>query len=635
MKVTVRVAIGELMLRNSELESLEVVQELGQHTTCRIEFIRDRALDVNLETFIGDPVTVTVHGELSQPVVIFQGEIGDGTQTHLLNFGSRFVLEAASPSDRLEYVDTVYYPKSTLKSIAGKLGVKIVGSLRRTPPEFDHVQWAESEFSFLRRLVDEHGGFLVTSGAAPEIRSEFVDKGWELMWGDSLLEVSARAKPVNHGTSGASYDAKEKHTHRHAGVRQAPASLGGAGKLIAAVAELARAPGGGDPGLEEPSAREATHAEFKTMLRAESERALGAAVLVEGQTIKPGLAAGDLVNLLPGIHFIMPTIGKFGLIKVVHTFAEQHYTNRFVATPWKNFSSLERPERPTIRGPVTAEVVDDVDPDKMGRLKIKYRWQTDDATTWARLATPHTGSGRGIMFLPEVGDEVLVDFVAGDVEQPVIIGSLWNGKDQAPETAPKNTAKRIITRSGNTLQFLDDDDAETIELHTPEGKCLIQLTNKGGHPVVTIYSEGDIALEAKEEIRLKAKKLVNDIGADIVIKAGGDFSVDATSNVTLKAGMDAGLSGLNAIIKGGMNVESVAGAINNIVGTMVQIQPPGFMGKQVSAKPAKADAVDKGKRKKPEKVEPQRTADPATPQRSHPQRAAPIEVAFEDAEPRG
>ena len=613
MKVTLRVTIGTLMLRNSELDSLEVVQELGQHTTCRIEFTRDRALDASLDSFVGDPVTVTVHGEGGQPTVIFLGEIGDGAQTHLLNFGSRFVLQASSPSAGLEYVDTVYYPQSTLTSIAGKMGVKIVGSLRRSPPAFDHVQWAESEFAFLRRLVDEHGGFLVTSGAAPEIRTEFVDRGWELMWGDTLLEVSARARPVNHATSGASYDAKEKHTHRHAGIRLAPASLGGAGKLIAAVTELARAPGGGDPGLEEPSAREATHAEFKTLLRAESERALGTAVMIEGQTIKPGLAAGDLVNLLPGINFILPTTGKFGLIKVVHTFSDQHYSSRFVATPWKNFSSLERPERPSIRGPVTAEVVDDVDPDKMGRLKIKYRWQTDDATTWARLASLHTGSGRGIMFLPEIGDEVLVDFVAGDVEQPVIIGSLWNGKDQAPETAAKNTAKRIITKSGNTIQLLDDDGAETIELHTPEGKCLIQLTNKGGHPVVTIHSEGDIALDAKDEIRLKAKKLVHDITGDIVIKASGDFSVDASSNVTLKAGMDAALSGLNAIIKGGMNVESVAGAINNIVGTMVQIQPPGFMGKQVSAKPAKADAVDKGKRKKPEKVEPQRTADPATP----------------------
>ena len=132
--------------------------------------------------------------------------------------------------------------------------------------------------------------------------------------------------------------------------------------------------------------------------------------------------------------------------------------------------------------------------------------------------------------------------------------------------------------------------------------------------MVTIYSEGDIAFEAKDEFRIKAKKLVNDIGTDIVIKAGGDFSVDAASNATLKAGKNAALAGLNAIVKGGINVESVAGALNAIVGgAMVHIQPPGFVGKQVTAKPAKAAPVEKGDRQTPKSAEPQRTSDPATP----------------------
>ena len=176
----------------------------------------------------------------------------------------------------------------------------------------------------------------------------------------------------------------------------------------------------------------------------------------------------------------------------------------------------------------------------------------------------------------------------------MIVGALWNGRDLPPEATEGNNAKRLITRSGNTIQLLDDADAETIEVFTPQGKCLLQMTNKGGHPVVTIHSDGDIALQATEEIRIKCKKLVQDISEDSVKKVGGDDSVDAGKNVTIKAGLDAGLSGLNAIIKGGMNVESVAGAINNVVGTMVHIQPPGFMGKQVSPKPAKADKLDHG-----------------------------------------
>ena len=266
--------------------------------------------------------------------------------------GSRFVLEALSPSEHLEFVDTVYYPQSTLTSIAGKLGVKIVGSLRRNPDPFDYVQWGESEMDFIRRLADEHGGFLVTNGPEAEIRTEFVEKGWELLSGDTLLEVTARARPVNHGVAGASYDPKSKHTHIHAGIRQTPPSLGGAAKLVGAVAELARdaAVGGGDPGLELATAREVTHADFKASLRRESERDLGSAVLVEGASTLPGLAAGDLVTLIPGTNFRLPTTGKFGLIKVTHTFTDQHYVARFVATPWKNFTGLERPRGADLGG---------------------------------------------------------------------------------------------------------------------------------------------------------------------------------------------------------------------------------------------------------------------------------------------
>ena len=113
MKVILRVKIGELMLRNSELEIVEVTQELGQHSTCRIEFIRDRALDANLDDLLRDDVSVVIQGEGGVPTEIFRGAIADGVQSHLLNFGSRFILDAISPSERHDFADTVYYPKAT------------------------------------------------------------------------------------------------------------------------------------------------------------------------------------------------------------------------------------------------------------------------------------------------------------------------------------------------------------------------------------------------------------------------------------------------------------------------------------------------------------------------------------------
>ncbi len=615
MHTVVKVMIGGVELQNSEIEQLEVVQELGEHTRARIVFIRDASWENRLDTLLNQPITVELIPDLFEKQRIFEGSIVEGAQTHLLHVGAQFEITAISPSDRHEYVDTKYFPESTLSSLAPKLGVKLVKT-QRSLPAFDYVQWGETEFQFLKRVVDYHGGFLVTTGAQVEIRSEFVDRGAVLRWGDTLLALTARARPTNHGVTGASYDPASKHTHVHEGVRQAPESLGGASQLVKTINQMAtQAKGGGDPTNNRPGGNTFTPAAFKAMLKAESERMLGGAVVVEGESVVGTLMAGDLVELVSGTSFILPTTGKLGLVKVVHTFDEQLYRNRFVATPWKGFTSFETPESPHIPGPVTAEVTDNQDPDKMGRIKIAYRWQTgSNMTNWARLATLHAGNGRGVMFLPEVGDEVVVAFEHGDVERPIIVGSLWNGKDKAPEVADKNSAKRIITRSGATIQLLDDDGKETIELFTPEAKCIVQLTNGGGSPVITIKSAGDISFEADKEIRFKAQKLTQDISSDSVRKVGGDDSADVSGAATIKTGGDLVLTaGMNAMLKGGINLDSVAGALNNIVGSLVNIQPPGYVPKPAMAKPVSVQKTDFGDRKKPEKAEGQRTADPETP----------------------
>lgn len=616
MKVIVRVTIGDLMLRNSEIDLLEVTQEIGQHTTCRIEFTRDSATDVTLDQLLRDPVSVKVQGDGLQIVELFQGFIGDGAQSHLLHAGSRFVLQATSPSERLEFVTTRYFPQETLASIAGTMNVKIVGTPRRDHAAFDYVQWNESEFAFLRRIADEHGGFFVTHGAEPEIRTDFADNKLELHWGDDLLEVSAHARPANNGLTGASYDIKEKSTHAHAGIRQAPTNLGGAAKLVSMAAEFAdEASGGGDPVVQEPTGREATHAEFKTALRRESERALGGSIRIQGSSINTRVTAGDLVTLVSGTFFVLPTVGKLGVTKVVHTFTEQHYSNNFIATPWKGFTSFEAFESPKIDGPVTAEVVETVpDPDGQGRVRLRYRWQREDSkTNFARVAMPHTGNGRGMMFFPEVGDEVLVAFEGGDPERPIIIGSLWNGRDKPPGMMEKNQAKRIITRSGNSIQFFDIDGEEAIELFTPEGKAFIQLLNDNGKAVVRIISDGDIQLQAKDEITLLSRTIQVKADSDINISAGGNATFDAGNAATVNAGGDAVLNGFNAAVKGKLNIDAVAGAMHNIVGAMVNIQPPGFVPKPVMVKKAQVQEVNHGKRQVPEEALPQRTADAETP----------------------
>ena len=89
--------------------------------------------------------------------------------------------------------------------------------------------------------------------------------------------------------------------------------------------------------------------------------------------------------------------------------------------------------RQAIDGPIIGIVTNINDPDKLGRVKVKFpTLGASEESHWARIATPLTGAERGAHFLPEVNDEVLVAFVHGDINHPYIIGGLWNGMDKPP-----------------------------------------------------------------------------------------------------------------------------------------------------------------------------------------------------------
>jgi uncharacterized protein involved in type VI secretion and phage assembly len=128
-------------------------------------------------------------------------------------------------------------------------------------------------------------------------------------------------------------------------------------------------------------------------------------------------------------------------------------------------------------GVYTATVSDVVDPDNLGRVKIKLPWAKDPGDdayeAWARVSTLMGGDKRGSFFMPDVADEVLVAFADGDPRSPFVIGGLWNGQDRPPETmdgAGKNYKKVLKSRNGVTITLDDTDGKETLILETPGGQ---------------------------------------------------------------------------------------------------------------------------------------------------------------------
>jgi hypothetical protein len=224
-------------------------------------------------------------------------------------------------------------------------------------------------------------------------------------------------------------------------------------------------------------------------------------------------------------------------------------------------------------------VTNNKDPDKLGRVKVRFPWLDDMVEShWCRLATRYAGKDRGMYFVPEVGDEVLVVFELGDMNQPFIVGSLWNGKDDLPEPGHpdgKDNHKVIETRSGHRIVFDDTGGSERISLIDSSNNNRIEL-DVGGDSISIVAKTGDIFIKApagtvtfdgqSQSISVQGGKSHASGGNNSVSVSKGDYaqkmsggksvSVGGTASrsaksMSVSASGSAGMSGGSAAIKTG------------------------------------------------------------------------------------
>jgi uncharacterized protein involved in type VI secretion and phage assembly len=198
-------------------------------------------------------------------------------------------------------------------------------------------------------------------------------------------------------------------------------------------------------------------------------------------------------------------------------------------------------------GVTIGTVTNNKDEEGLGRVKVKLpRISDTDETYWASVLTPMAGKERGIYFLPEVGDEVLVAFDQGDVNFPYILGGLWNGKDKPPETNEdgKNNKRLIKSRSGHQIILDDTKDAEKIIIQDSTGKNEIVIDSKNN--AIMLKVEQDLTLEAKGKISLKTS------GGDLAFECN-NLNIQAKQNCEIKANANCNIEAA------GMGIKCLAG----------------------------------------------------------------------------
>ncbi|CAN5421310.1 type VI secretion system spike protein VgrG1b [soil metagenome] len=270
------------------------------------------------------------------------------------------------------------------------------------------------------------------------------------------------------------------------------------------------------------------------------------------------------------------------------------------------FRAARLTPKPFVQGPQTAIVVgpsgEEIHTDEHGRVKVHFHWdrlgkKDENSSCWVRVATPWAGAARGWVSVPRMGDEVVVDFLEGDPDCPLITGSVYNGAQKPPWALPANkTQSGILTRSSlkgaansnsNTLRFEDKKGSEQLFLHAEKNQD-IEVENDETHWVghdrtktidhdetvhvkhdrtetvdnnetITIGVNRTESVGKNETISIGVNR-TEDVGSNESISIGANRSENVGANETIDIGKDrAETVGQNETVSIGKNREHTIG----------------------------------------------------------------------------
>ncbi len=235
-------------------------------------------------------------------------------------------------------------------------------------------------------------------------------------------------------------------------------------------------------------------------------------------------------------------------------------------------------------GLVVGTVKNNYDKNEAGKVQVEYSLgeQGKVLTGWIPVLAPYTAVKGGMYFLPETGTEVVVGFLGGRTDCPVVLGSLWSKKVERPQNAvtEKNFTKVVRTKGGHEIRFSDEDKKQKLTVETP-GNLTIELSDE--KKTVTIHDKdkkNSIVIDGeKGEIKLDAnKKLEISIGGTAAVTIeknkitlkSGTVEINASQTLNLK-GQSTSIKGSQVAIKADGSLNASASGMTQIKGSMVKI----------------------------------------------------------------
>ncbi|MGC2236676.1 MAG: type VI secretion system tip protein TssI/VgrG [Pyrinomonadaceae bacterium] len=368
--------------------------------------------------------------------------------------------------------------------------------------------------------------------------------------------------------------------------------------------------------------------------------------------------------------------GKYVITTVVHEVEQNptYVSDHDPSQPYKNtFECIAhgagvppyRPPRktakPVIYGTQTAIVVgpagEEIFTDKYGRVKVQFNWDRQgkvdsNSSCWIRVAQSWASKKWGMMFIPRIGMEVVVHFLEGDPDQPIITGCVYNAETMPPYTLPdektKSTIKSNSSKGGggfNELRIEDKKGSEQIFIHAEKNQD-IRVKND---VMETILHDRHLIIENDQYEKVKKDKHLQvggdqnekidgtmslKVGADLQEKVESNYALDAGMAVHIKAGMSAVIEAGTALtLKVGGNFVNISSAGVTISGSMVLINSGGAAGSGAGASPDTPKDPKEADKAEPGKDVTKKSAPPPPPAKNYSAMANSMKSAAKNGTP--
>ncbi|MFD1601275.1 type VI secretion system Vgr family protein [Flavobacterium artemisiae] len=478
-----------------------------------------------------------------------------GSQIVISGYSKTILLESGPKFNSWEDVNLHDIIEEVIKTAAGE---QLQNSIK---PEFGNnleyqTQYLETDFQFIQRLAKQYNEWLYYDGeklffGKPNASSEFT----KLIYNKDLynLNISVQAIPNQFGVFSYNEDADRLYQAKTGDHIEGFPKLGNdaitaSQKLYSTASfEYGRTVAGDDMHLQTimQNRQQSVAAESNFITATSRNRSLriGMSISIDAMQVKDKLAAFTSGQDISKINYETNEIGVYIITEINHKATDiGEYENSFKALPAK---ICKLPE-PNINFPIAqiqqAEVIANEDPKGQGRIRVKMLWQAakQQRTPWLRVMAPDAGSSaevstnRGMVFIPEVGDQVMLGFHYNDPNRPFVIGSLFNGRTGTGGNT-KNNIKSIYTRTGSTITF--DEGESSILVKDPSGNTWF-MDGKGNINVtapknITIKAGEDFIVSAGKNVKIGAGENMDcDAGKDISQTAGNDLTQTASGDIT-------------------------------------------------------------------------------------------------------